>query len=291
MHRVLRAIFKIAIKVLYRYGIGRFYPVRVTYQWLCHLLRTDVSQVLGHKMFLDAKDSLELSIGGIYERLEIELVKKEVKKGDVVLDIGANIGYFTLLFAKLVGKRGKVFAFEPAPDNFSLLEKNLKVNGYENVILVRKVVSNETEKVRLYLSEQNLGDHRIYDSGDSRRSVEVEAIRLDDYFESYEGKIDFIKMDIQGSEARAVQGMSLLLQKNGNVKLLTEFWPFGLAKSGFEPKTYLSLLTEHHFEFYDVKRKNKKTELAGIVQTYTYEKCNYTNLFCVKRISNSFAHP
>jgi len=286
MRRVLRRIFKIGIKVLWGYDIGRFYPVRVTYKLLWCLLRTDVVEVFGHKMFLDREDSLRLSVGEVHDPPGTELIKKEIKKGDIVLDIGANIGYFTLLFAKLVGKEGKVFAFEPDPDNFSLLEKNVKLNGYQNVILIRGAVSSETGKIRLYLSEENKADNRIYNSGDSRRSIEVEAIRLDDYFESYEGEIDFIKMDIQGAEAKAIQGMPLLLQKNRSIKLLTEFWPFGLTKSGVEPEVYLNLLTDYHFELYDIKRKKTKKELAGILQTYTYKKQNSTNLFCVKCISN-----
>ena len=66
------------------------------------------------------------------------LVKRIVRNGDIVVDIGAHIGYYTLIFARLVGPKGKVFAFEPEPNNFNLLIKNIKINGYKNIIPVQK---------------------------------------------------------------------------------------------------------------------------------------------------------
>jgi hypothetical protein len=92
-------------------------------------------------------------------------------------------------------------------------------------------------------------------------------------------------MDIQGAEARAIQGMPLLLQKNKNLEIVTEFWPFGLKGSGFEPEEYLNLLTNHHFKLYHINSQEKKIEpinVSKILQTYTPEKKNYTNLLCVK---------
>jgi len=236
-------------------------------------------------MFLDSKDTLGLSINEFYESLETEIVKKEIKKGDVAVDIGANIGYYTLIFAKLVGDEGKVFAFEPDPTSFALLKKNVEINRYQNVILVQKAVSNETGKIRLYLCDDNLADHRIYNSHDGRKSIEIEAIRLDDYFKGYTGKIDFIKMDIQGAEGDALQGMSLLLQKNKNLKMITEFEPVALKRFGMEPEEYLKLLVKHGFALYHINMQEKRIEPADIVKllkTYTPEIGNYANLLCLR---------
>ncbi|MFQ5574888.1 MAG: FkbM family methyltransferase [Terriglobia bacterium] len=171
-------------------------------------------------MYLDSKDSLRLSLNGIYEPLETELVQKEVVEGNVVLDLGAHIGYYTLIFARLVGSQGKVFAFEPGPDNFALLEKNVQVNRYRNVTLVQRAVSEAAGRVRLYLNEGNTADHRMYDSRDGRKHIEVETVRVDDYFAEYEGKIDFIKMDIQGAEGAALSGMVRLIEGVGRTKAL-----------------------------------------------------------------------
>lgn len=140
MRKILLSVYKEGVKILSGHRIRNFYPVKVINSFIISHLKSNFAEVQGHKMFLDSKDSLRLSIHGIYEPLETELAKKEVKKGNVVLDIGANIGYYTLIFAKLVGEDGKVFAFEPDPTNFALLKKNVEMNGYKNVMFVQKAV-------------------------------------------------------------------------------------------------------------------------------------------------------
>lgn len=273
-YRLIKPIFAGSV-------IGKFYPVKLVLK----CLKSDYAIVQGHKMFLDSKDSLNLSLHGIYEEFETELIKREIKKGDVVFDIGANIGYYTLIFAKLVGENGKVFAFEPDPTNFSLLKKNVEINGYKNIILIQKAVSDKSRKLRLYLCEDNKGDHRIYDSGDGRKSVEIESIKLDEYFKDSKQKINFIKMDIQGAEWRAVSGMTNLLQQNKSLKIISEFWPGGLKRSGVAPIKYLELLNKHGFKLYEINEQNKKLDPVNIkelLKTYTIEKENFTNIFCIR---------
>jgi len=259
-------------------------PIKIPLFFLRHL-----RLIQGHKMFLDPKDSVitpMLSTFGAFESLETEVVKKLIKKGDVVLDIGANVGYYTLIYAKLVGEGGKVFAFEPDPDNFALLEKNVEVNGYRNVVLIKKAVANKTGVVRLYLCEDNKGNHRICDAHDARESIEVEAIRLDDYFEAYDGKIDFIKIDIEGAEQEALLGASSLLTRNEDVKVATEFCPLLLEAFGVKPEEYLRLLTQLGFELYDMneqKYRIKPAIITELLETYTPELGNLTNLLCVRK--------
>lgn len=216
-----------------------------------------------------------------WEPRETQIVVEEVKEGDVVLDIGANIGYYTLLFARLVGDQGKVFAFEPDPVNFSLLERNVLINGYRNVTLIRKAVWNETGGLRLYLDDRHKGDHRVYDSHDGRESIVIDAVRLDDYFQDCSSRIDFIKMDIQGAEAMAVDGMRLLLRRNRHVKLLTEFWPVGLKRCGIEPAVFLRMLLSWGFNVYRIE---EAPELANVDQakSHTVGFFDFANLFCSK---------
>lgn len=284
MRKILFSMYKKGVKILSGHGIGDFYPVKVIDIFIRSHLRPDFTKVLGHKMFLDSKDAMRLSIKGIHEPLETELVQKEIKKGNVVLDIGANIGYYTLIFAKIVGREGKVFAFEPEPGNFALLKKNVEINGYRNVILEQKAVSNKSEKIKLYLSDESSG-HRIYNIYDGRKSIEIESICLDDYFKYYDGKIDFIKMDIEGAEGGVIQGASSLLQKNKNVKIVSEFLPIGLKRWGIEPEEYLKLLLKYGFRLYHINEQAKKIEPVNIyklLEIYTPEKGNYTNLFCIR---------
>ena len=114
-------------------------------------------------MFIETADGLDFLIKPTHEQFETEVFKKEIEKGDTVLDLGSHIGYYTLIAAELVGEKGKVFAFEPEPTNFVLLKKNIKINNYQNVIPVQKAVSNKNGKGRLYLKEKKT-QNRIYDS-------------------------------------------------------------------------------------------------------------------------------
>ncbi len=236
----------------YKKGIRRLKILKLS-------LNPSPIDVQGSKMFLDKKDCLWLLFNGIYEPIETELVKKELKKGDTVLDIGANIGYYTLLFAKLVGENGKVFAFEPDPTNFTLLKKNIEINGYENVVLVQKAVANKNGTVRLYIKgEDNIGYNTIYDTNDGRKSIEIESIRLDDYFKDYNGQIDFIKMDVEGAEGAVIRGMPNLLNKT--IKIVTEFSPMLLKKFEINSKEYLNLLIKHGFKLYELNEQENKIE-------------------------------
>lgn len=138
--------------------------------------------VLGHQMHLDERDSMRLSFTRVYEPLETQWMFDHVGPNDVVVDVGANIGYYTLLLAKQVGHAGRVFAFEPDPVNFDLLQRNVERNGYRNIVLERLAVSDVTGSVTLFTNEENRGDHRIHPTTSDLPAVEVPSVRLDDYF-------------------------------------------------------------------------------------------------------------
>ena len=265
---------------------SKFYPVELLYPLLTsHLSDAHlVADIQGSRMYLDALDGLGLHRNGIYEPMETEFFKDQVKRGNVFVDIGANIGYFTLIAARLVGETGKVFAFEPDPVNCTLLGKNIRANEYANVVTVQKAVSDKTGEIKLYLCE-NRGDHRIYDSHDRRASIVIQATRLDDYFRNYDGQIDFVKMDIQGAEGGAVEGMLEVLKKNRNLKMVFEFWPFGLEQSGTDPKLLLLKLTDLGFDIFEIKEDERKItpiDVSSLLKTYIPGKRNYTNLLCVR---------
>ena len=142
------------------------------------------------------------------------LVLRTVKPGDMIVDAGANFGYYTIIGSRLVGDKGKVYAFEPDPTNFELLQKNVRLNGLtNNVVLERKALSNRKGTLKLFIADQNKGDHRIYQPvGESRRSIDVEAVRLDGYFKDHQRGIDVLKSDTQGAEGVILEGMTGLLE-------------------------------------------------------------------------------
>ncbi len=98
---------------------------------------------------------------GKYEPYETQLILRQTKIGDTVVDVGANIGYYTLLLANKVGKTGKVYAFEPDKINFEILAKNVKENNLENVVMINAAVGKKEGKLKLHRSEENFGDHKL----------------------------------------------------------------------------------------------------------------------------------
>ncbi len=250
------------------------------------------SDVFGHSMLLDPNDHVVSPIlweEGAFEPFETSLMQLELKEGDVVVDVGANIGYYTLIFARRVGPAGKVYAFEPDPNNFELLRKNVQINGYHNVILERKAVAERTGQRRLYLAPHNKGDHRLYASPENRPWVDVQTVALDDYFAIRQERIDLIKMDIQGAEGLALAGMPRLLEDNPGVRLVTEFWPAGLRLCGTEPISYLQQLVQLGFRLYNIDEQRGCVEPVGtqeLLRAYTPETDDYTNLFCGRQAPN-----
>jgi FkbM family methyltransferase len=248
-------------------------------------LKSNTATVGGHKMFLDSEDSLRLSINGVYEPFETDLFKQLIKPGDTVLDIGANIGYYTLLFAKLVGREGKVYAFEPDPTNMELLRKNVKVNGYQNVITEQKAISDQSGTIQLYLNDGNKSDHRIFDSGDGRQSINIETINLDEYFAKKQVDVDLIKIDIQGAEIIAFQGMQKTLAKNVNLQLISEFFPFAISKFGKQPLQHLEILEKAGFGFFNIDEKNNTvtaTSKKQLLKEFTEDNRQCANILCKK---------
>ena len=140
MKKKIHAIYKKSFKIFIGTNIGRYGIVRKLCRFLSYNLKPDWVEIEGEKMYLDDVDSLCLSINGIHEKIITNLIKKEIHSGDVVLDIGAHIGYYTLQFANLVGSTGKVYAFEPEPKNFELLKKNVQINKHDNVVLIQKKI-------------------------------------------------------------------------------------------------------------------------------------------------------
>lgn len=245
-------------------------------------------EIEGNKFYIDKSDtavSQELILSGKWEEYETHLFKKNIHRGNVVLDIGAHIGYYTLIAARKVGVKGKVYAFEPDPRNFALLKKNVQQNGYKNVVLVNKAVADKSGNLKLFLNRDNTGDHRIYNSFDKRESINITAITLDEYFKDKNKKVDVIKMDIQGSEVKALTGCKKLIKQNKKVKILTEFWPNGLKLSGSSAEKYINFLVKNNFTLLNIneeKKQIKKITKKELLSIDNSKIDNFRYLFCVK---------
>jgi FkbM family methyltransferase len=261
--------------------VPRLRALRRLNRFIVSRLARHVVVVDGHTLYLDPVDSLGIGANGFYEPLETEVVMSMVKPGDTVIDVGANIGYFTLLLARLVGEKGRVIAIEPDPENFALLQKNVAANGYRNVILMRNAVSNAPGTARLYRSLRSGGQHSLAPAtADSW--VDVETVRLDDVAR---GAVAFIKIDVEGAEVAALGGMRGIIERSPGLAIMTEYNPLALREFGEEPCEYLALLVEAGFSLRNIDRHAGgvvPTDPAAIAAEYSPESRRYTNLLCVR---------
>ena len=150
----------------------------------------------------------EIFVGNVYTRFH------PLETGDTVVDVGANIGVFTILAAKSVGETGRVIAIEPERKNLKDLRNNLKINGLKNVSVVPKGLWNRREKKKLYL-KADARAHTLVGKSSLGDAEEIEVDTLDNILEELGvTRVDFIKMDIEGAEIQALEGMERTLKEN-----------------------------------------------------------------------------
>ncbi|NPV51605.1 MAG: FkbM family methyltransferase [Candidatus Methanofastidiosum sp.] len=150
---------------------------------------------------------------GKYEIEEIDLIKKFVKPGMTVFDIGANVGYISLLMANLIGSNGKLFSFEPNPNIYSLLNENIEINPILNdgrIITEQIALSTSDDKMKFFCpieGHEGLGGLKDTKRAPLEKVIEVNVKKLDDYVtENNIKNIDFIKMDVEGGELDVIKG-------------------------------------------------------------------------------------
>lgn len=215
------------------------------------------------------------------DAFEIELLKKNIKKGDTVLDIGANIGFYATILSDIVGENGIIHCFEPDITNFNHLKKTTA--SHKNIIINNKAVGPKTETIKIYTSKNLNVDHRTYKPEEFHKEIEIAAISIDDYLKGK--KVNFIKMDIQGFEMEAMKGMKETLKNNPDVKLISEFWPYGLKKAGSSVTDYYKLLQELNFKIELLKNHKLETiNLKTVQEMEPLSEENYFNIFVSPRV-------
>ncbi|MBL7767225.1 MAG: FkbM family methyltransferase [Chitinophagaceae bacterium] len=183
---------------------------------------------------------------GYYDRGLQQWIGQTLKTGDVYVDVGANVGCYTLLAAKRVGATGKVYAFEPVSHTADRLEQNIGLNHFTNIQVVRKALYQENTELTFFLSsDDNVGMSSIHrHDAESGQTEVIQAIKADDFFNQEAlSRIDLIKIDIEGAEWFALQGMKETLLKYHPLVVL-EFSDELLSKSGIAPQQLISFFTD-----------------------------------------------
>jgi FkbM family methyltransferase len=200
--------------------------------------------VRGNRMYahtLDRYVALWLWKLGWMESSESRLLAQLCRPGMSVVDVGANVGFYTLLFAERAGAEGTVWAFEPDPNNFATLQRNVTTNKCANVITVNSAVGAVSGGGTLYRSGSHSGDHRTYASDDARKRISIKTVALDDFFQPGQ-PVDLVKMDIQGAEGMALRGMRGVVESNPHLVMFIEVWPEGLRQAHSDPEEVLAEL-------------------------------------------------
>jgi FkbM family methyltransferase len=169
-----------------------------------------------------------------WEPGETALLGERIRPAMTVYDIGAHVGYFTCLAARLVGPRGLVLAFEPDARNYELLLANVWRNGFGNVLCFPWAVGEHSGFAELHLAPENTGDHRVFASEETRATVQVRQAALD-HVDAFRPPLDVVKIDVQGTEESVIRGMTGLLNLSPDVLVTCEFWPAGMELYGTSP--------------------------------------------------------
>ena len=296
--KILRIFLPLYLKTIAKLSQGRGYGkkkfIRKTLNLAEKSFRSSEVIVHGHKMHLPKNGFADYSTHGIYGELDTLAVEKIIHKGDYVIDVGAAIGYFTLIFARSVGDSGKVIAFEPKEGRCKILATNLSLNDYRNTTIENSAIMskdvtpkffsrNDTIAGLRYIKNEN--EHHDYlDTYTFQKPVEVRTTDLDGYLIEHKilEKISFMKIDVDGPELIVLQSAKKLLQ-NPDLKILME-WDKESAKiSDCNPADIIDILHQNDFEIYypDFKKNNffrvDKNQLLNL------DPKNQTiNILCVK---------
>jgi FkbM family methyltransferase len=209
-----------------------------------------IKNIQGGKMILNLNDvgiSRELACYGVHEVNSTAEVKRIIKPGMKILEVGANIGYYAIMETRLAGETGHLYAMEPSPFNFDLLTRNLKLNGIENYNLYNTAAGSVVGKAKFLLSGRSNLSTFIEREDLTGEEVDVDVIRLEDFLK--DKKVDFIRMDVEGYEGEILKGAE------------------GALSSGNRPKYFF---IEIHSELLH-KKKSSCKDIVQFLAKYGYE--------------------
>ena len=203
---------------------------------------------------------------GVYERSELTFLQKHCHSDMTMVDIGANVGLYTILAMHRMDTNGRIIAIEPHPQTYTFLQKNIAANearakACPRVDALNLAATSHRGQHKLHINPENRGDNRLYQGTYQGRVEEwstlpVEGYPVDDMLaELGIHEVNFVKADIQGYEQNAVSGFKKILSRSKNVILMSEFWPSGLKEAGGSATEYLEMLSCLGFTLYELNEK------------------------------------
>ncbi len=192
-----------------------------------------------------------------YEPAVTDIVLKNLSENGSFFDIGASIGYFSLIGARMVGQGGSVHAFEPLPKNYALFEKNIKLNNLTNITVNRMIVSDKSGDATFYPpnNPHEWGTGSVL-GGNKDEAFKVPSISLADYIELKKiERVDLIKIDVEGSEMKVIKGLAPVIKEIGYPKIICEANSGWLRLAGVTPQSLIEELRALRYEIRIIGRR------------------------------------
>jgi FkbM family methyltransferase len=199
-----------------------------------------------------------------HEAGEVKYLESIAKEGMNVIDVGANIGITTVAISKRIGRRGKLYSFEPTLEYFNILKDNVSSNGLENVEVYELAVTDKAGRVPFY--QKGLSSGIVFEEG--AKKLEVPTTTIDRFVSEQKiGRIDLINMDCEGSELLILRGAEETLSKN-KVKIFCEIHHDFLKQLGQSVEDIVQYLQGLQFQMQSVSLNDLKIG-------NTFENCEY----------------
>ncbi|MEM6583595.1 MAG: FkbM family methyltransferase [Pseudomonadota bacterium] len=199
----------------------------------------------------DMHVSTSIASRGIWEPQETHFLLATLRPGDVFVDVGANIGYFSLLASQQVGVDGTVLAFEPEADNFALLEANGKLNECDNLMCFQLALGRDDSEAMLFLNERNRGDHSLYSDDAARPSQTIRIANGTRVIGEHCKRINCLKVDTQGAECDVLSGLEDVIHSSADdLVMIIEVSPMHLRAAGASSRKLLELIDRNSWQLY-----------------------------------------
>ena len=238
--------------------------------------------IYDHKIYVDTRDlalAPHILLDGYWEQWITNVFLSVVQPGMRVIEIGANMGWYSLLAAANIGPAGKLLSFEANPRMAEILRRNISINGFlDRAQVVNKAVFSANQTLEFSVYDKYMGGSSLFVAGaqtasddrhvgifdpqvnDTFRLIEVEAVALDSYF-AQGSKVDFIKIDAEGAEPHILAGANRLLAENKDVQIMTEFAPQVLQRGGSSAEEFYASIRALGFRVLRIEQDPSLVEL------------------------------
>lgn len=301
-HRVILKVYRLAGRAA-RVGFAPLLPLRLGKRTIGQLIDGCVRKLItpairapnpamvqGHIMWylpgqVFHQDYMTLDN---YEPETTRLVRRLLRPGMTFVDLGAHVGYYTLIAARQVANSGHVYAFEPAPQAADVLKRNIAANRYERTVtIVLKAVSDDVGRRQFVLPRVHQSMSSFYVGNTAAASfIQVETTSLDAFFTSLGWpQVDLVKMDVEGAEKAALYGMAEMIRRNSDLKLIVEFAPKPMRAAGVLPREFFALLQAVGFDTLSIiHRQLQPLQVPeGIPRLLCLAHDEAVNLLCEKQ--------